>query len=315
MANNRKGTYFDGKNRISCHIKQVRNKKARIVLNDGTEKLVESKALTIEGGINNDAPERMIPNVPLEVFYRSLRELKGTKPGKFQILHNLLNNRHGPKGAEFLAELFRRSVRHSGFYSNIQEGFYGTRKRRNTEKHKFANDLVEKLQKNKVIRVGSHKLEYVEYEIYPFRTTQGCVENGKAATHAGSGGLDLLLASDLNGILPGIGEIKAGSENVGPTFALVQSLMYASQMATHNQFGRLKKYYPGIFDSIEVDQPRVDVIVLLEMDQRLHPQDLQYALLLADDVSTLLSSHIRKIQFLSCSIKDDAVQCEVIKGE
>jgi hypothetical protein len=315
MAGKRKGIYFDGKDRISCHVKKVGDKHTRIVLDDGTERLVDSKSVAVEEEINKDVPERMIPTIPLEAFYRPLRELEGSKQEQFQILHDLLNKRHGPKGAAFLAELFRRSVRHSDFYSNIPETFYPARKGRVATESPFADDLVEKLRKNKSIQIGIQKLEYVDYEIFPFRTTLGCGESGKAATHAGSGGMDLLLGSDVNGVLPGVGEVKAATEQVGPTFALVQSLMYSAQLATHAQFLRLKKHYPGWFGGINADQPKVDVIVFLEVDKRLNQQDLQYALSLTHDVGSFLASHIRHISFLSCRIEGDAISCEVVKPD
>ena len=269
----------------------------------------------MEGELSKDTPERMIPTIPLEAFYRPLRELKGSKLAQFQILHGLLNRGHGPKGAVFLAELFRRSVCHSDFYSNITETFYPVRKGRVATESPFADDLVEKLRRAKTIQMGSHKLEYVDYEIFPFRTTLGCGESGKAATHAGSGGMDLLLASDVNGVLPGVGEVKAATEQVGPTFALVQSLMYSAQLATRAQFLRLKKHYPGCFGAINADQPKVDVIVFLEVDERLNQQDLQYALSLAHDAGNLLTSHVRHIVFLSCRIAGDIISCEVVKPE
>jgi len=313
MADKRKGIYFDGKDGISCHVKKVGAKNTRIVLDDGTEKLVDTKSVTIEEEISHEAPERMIPTIPLEAFYRPLRNLNGSKQAQFQILHDLLNKRHGPKGAMFLAELFRRSVRHSDFYSNIPETFYPARKGKVATESPFADNLVENLRHKPSIQVGSHKLEYVDYEIFPFRTTLGCGESGKAATHAGPGGLDLLLASDLNGVVPGVGEVKAATEHVGPTFALIQSLMYAAQLATRNQFLRLKKHYPGCFDAINTEQPIVDVIVFLEVDRRLNPLDLQYALSLAQEVGNLLASYIRQIVFLSCRITDDVISCEVMK--
>ena len=262
---------------------------------------------------DKDVPERMIPTIPLEAFYRRLRKLKGSRQEKFEILYGLLEKPHGPKGAVFLAELFRRSVRHSDFYSNILEAFYETRKSRVAKKFPFAKVFVKKLDTFKVIHVGNHKLEYVDNEIFPFRTTLGCGESGKSAKRSGSGGLDLLLASDLNGVLPGVGEIKGCKEQVGPTFALVQSLMYSAQLATRAQFLRLKKHYSGFFGSINTDQPRVDVIVFLEVDKKLNQQDLQYALSLAQEVGNLLASYIRQIVFLSCRITDDVISCEVMK--
>ena len=60
------------------------------------------------------------------------------------------------------------------------------------------------------------------------------------------------MASTKNGVMvPAIGEIKAATETVGPTFALVQSLMYTAQLVTRNQFLRLKKHYCKTFAGVD----------------------------------------------------------------
>jgi len=315
MASKRKGIYFDGQVSIGCQVKTIGTKNTRIVLDDGTEKLVDSKFVTVEKADSKDIAERIIPTIPLEAFYRSLRELNGSKEAQFRRLCELLDKGHGPRGAKFLAELFRRSVRHSEFYSNISEAFYPPRKGRVTTESPFADELVKKLRPNKTIHVGSQTLEYVDYELFPFRTTYSCLESGEKATHAGSGGMDLLLASNKDGVLPAVGEIKAATEHVGPTFALIQSLMYAAQLATRNQFLRLKKHYPERFAAVNAEEPRLDVIVLLQVDDRLSQKDLQYALSLTDEVGPLLTSQLRQITFMSCSIVGDAIACEVVKRE
>ena len=142
-----------------------------------------------------------------------------------------------------------------------------------------------------------------------------CCENGKPATSVGSGGMDLLLASTLNGVvLPAIGEIKAASETVGPTFALVQSLMYAAQLATANQFMRLKLHYKGAFSKIDERKPRMDVFVLAELNHKLNKDDLIYARCLADELCECLQQHLRQIVFLSCKTEGNAINGEVIKS-
>jgi hypothetical protein len=312
----RKGTYFDGQAFVCCRIKKTGQKKTRIVLVDGTEKLVESKSVTVDVSLSSqDAPERLIPTIPLETLYRSLRNLTGSKDEQFVSLCEILNKRHGPKGAVFLAEVFRRSVRHAESYANVNETFYPvSRRARNATKPAFAKTLVQRMGISKTTQVGSQTFEFVDYEIFPFRTTHSCNEKGKPASRMGSGGMDLLLASNSDGVLPTIGEIKAGTETVGPTFALVQSLMYAAQMATPKQFLRLKRHYEA-FAPVGVDQRRVDVIILLERDQKLNRKDLIYALSLAADLGKCLSAYLRHIVFSWCSIAGDAINCEIVKQE
>lgn len=314
MAELRKGTYFDGHLEIDCRVKKVGEKNTRIVLNDGTEKKVPSSSVKVEASATNyDAPERLVPTIPLEMFYRSLRKLNGSKEEQFQSLCHLLKDRHGPKDSVFLAELFRRSIRHAEFYSNINEPFYSHRNVREAEEYSFANALVEVMTSGTPIQAKQHVLEFVDYEIFPFRTTKSCCEDGAAATSIGSGGMDLLLASTANGVVvPAIGEIKAATETVGPTFALIQSLMYSAQLTTPHQFLRLKKHYDTEFSMIDDRHPRMDLLILLEVDERLNKGDLRYAMSLAEELVSQLSAHLRQIVFLSCSITGSVIDCEAV---
>jgi hypothetical protein len=315
MADLRKGTYFDGQSEIECRIKKSGARTTRIVLSDGTEKLVPTSSLNIQTAVTSyDAPERLVPTIPLELFYRPLRKLKGTKKEQFQALCDSLNKRHGPKGSDFLVELFRRSVQHAQRYSNVGEPFYSARKDRVASKYPFAKELVKKLKSGTPITTTSSlSLGFGDYEIFPFRTTQSCSENGKPATSIGSGGMDLLLTSTTKGVLvPAMGEIKAATETVGPTFALVQSLMYTAQLVTCNQFVRLKKHYNNLFASIDEQHPRMDVIVLLQVDSKLNKEDLRYALSLAAEIKSPLSEYLRRIDFLWCDIGGDTVKCEPV---
>lgn len=80
---------------------------------------------------------------------------------------------------------------------------------------------------------------YVDREVFALRTTaKGGVRPPKRT-------LDLLLASDDN--YPIIGEVKIAGDR--PTFfALVQALMYASELSSPNQRRRLQSHYAA-FDS------------------------------------------------------------------
>ena len=316
MAGMRDGMYLDGQSRIRCKIKRIGSQNTRIVLEDGSEKLVPSELVTVLsnfGPQQDDSSVRLIPTVPLETFYRPLRKLTGTPKAKYQALHALLNGRHGPTGAEFLSELFRRSVRHAEEYANVEEAFYPQRTTR-TSASDFAKLFVEKVHLCKPIEISVRTITFVDYEIFPFRTTRSCNELGMPASRAGSGGMDLLLASTYdNKVLPAIGEIKANTEQVGPTFALVQSLMYASQLVTKNQFLRLKRHYPVHFSNLEEDQPKIDIAVFLEKDSMVDTEDLNYALSLAERLVECLSGYLRYISFFSCYINEDEIVCDLIE--
>ena len=172
-----------------------------------------------------------------------MRKIKGTKGERYESVTSLLNPTHGPKDCDYLAELFTRSERHSEAYSNISESFCSSRATRCDAEAPFAKRLVSMLGDGATLQYGNHRSTMVDYEVYPFRTRRSCCEDGRPATRIGSGGMDLLLASDHDGVLPAIGEIKAQTEMVGPTFPLVQALLYAAQMTTKNQFLRLQQHY------------------------------------------------------------------------
>lgn len=263
--------------------------------------------------INPDDSKRLVPLIPLEVFYRSLRKLTGTAQQQYDALVNLLDNRYGPKGVEFLVELFFRSVQHSDRYSNIEEPFHDSRKGRVASKYPFAKQFVKKLISGSSLKTPQPlAISFVDYEVYPFRTTLGCCENGKPATRNGSGGMDLLLSSDLDGVvLPAVGEIKAATETVGPTFALIQSLMYAAQILTTSQLQRLSKHYEHSFGSINPDLHRVDLIILLQ-DYNKSDNDLKGALSIASRLNDVLSEYLRQIRFLHCRITEDSVVCDFL---
>ena len=286
------------------------------MLADGTTLVVPSECVSeVDHTIDDTAPQRLIPTVPLETFYRSLRRLTGSSSAQFQAIHEALESRHGPKGAAFLAELFRRSVRHAEAYANIDEGFYSRRKKRASTKPRFARVLVETALHQKKIQVGSSSHSVVDYEVFPFRTTYSCMENGRSASSAGSGGIDLLLASQSDGIYPIVCEVKAATETVGPTFALVQSLMYSSQLATQNQFIRMGQHYPTLFGSMRPDPPTVGVLILLEKTQKVSRRDLEYAIRLSQGLCGILSPRLREIMFSWCNIADGSIRCEVIHSD
>lgn len=309
----RDGLYlFDGKS-IPCKVKRIAAKNTRIVLSNGSEKLVPSELVTVVDLIEDEnTTSRIVPLVPLEALYRRMRKLTGSREERYEGVRSLLAPRHGPRDADLLAELFARSVRHSEAYSNISEAFYPSRAKRSDTSAPFAKRLVSKLGDGVALQIGSHQSKMVDYELFPFRTRRSCCEDGRPTTRIGSGGMDLLLAFNCDGILPAIGEIKAKTEMVGPTFALVQALLYAAQMATRNQFLRLQKHYPTELGGIDSANPRMDILVLLEAGDNLQSDDLNNAVLLGRSIGEQLRNHLRHICFLWCEVANDGITCEEV---
>lgn len=290
-------------------------KNSRVIFPDGHRELVPTSSLEIQQDyIRQDYapdPKRMVPQTPLRTFYKSLRNHRGDPKERFNQLRLLLSNRHGPTGGEFLVELFSRSQAQMVAYDNQGEPFYEIGRRGNSaESSPFADRLVELIGEGAIdFGQGTAPFKYVDYELSPLRTTRSCWENGKSATSSGAGGMDMLVVTlDEQQQFPAIAEIKAETESVGPTFALIQVLAYAVELTTASQWNRLGRYYPELLGSVcnDVRTPQVDLLIMLQ-GPVIQNDDLRFACDLAEKLlqQDRLSKSIRKIQFLDCQIKDD----------
>lgn len=291
-----------------CEVIRRGGKNTRVQLSDGTSRLVPTASVDWDDEETQlDDPNRVVPNTPLERLYRSFRCVRGNRMSRFRHIERSLEGRNGPMKATFLSELFARSVAQAAFYRNV-EPFYGSDTRRRSsarDELTFAPQLVRRLdQTASASQIGSFSVSFVDHEIFPFRTTRSCDELGNPATRLGAGGMDLLLRSEHDSlVLPAVGEVKAASEHVGPTFAIVQSLMYASQLTTRNQADRLQEQYP---DSFAVGlMPRCDIFILLEEGPPKNSVDQDYAINLAKELmETKVSDHIRSITIAACGNND-----------
>lgn len=299
-------TYYEDSDPVDCAIIRRGKKRTRILLAHGITKLVPSELVVPDlAEIKKDLPARMVPVIPLESFHRRVRKLS------FRQLRQLLGSRHGPKDADFLAELFLRSVGQAGFYDNADEPFHPQQRPPRRKRLAFANRLVEMVREAGEIKYTRHTVQFVDYEIAPFRTTRSRLESGEAATGNGAGGVDLLLAAEQFGeLIPVIAEIKAKTESAGPTCALVQALTYAAQLATLNQFTRITEHYP-VFTGILAEEPELDVLLIFEKDSTFTAGDLGFAKSLAAALGKELDE-IRRIVFLSCDITGGKIKCEVM---
>jgi hypothetical protein len=174
---------------------------------------------------------------------------------------------------EQLVELFARSVSAFDSYANPDEEFVGTT-RVDPPKIKTLAEIETgpkaaaylKYRNPNISIEGLGDYLYVDREVEPARTTikSATMANqydDEARTRSTSAiSADLLLRSLLDG-RPTVGEVKlstASGDDADPFYALIQALALASQLASANQRGRLRRYYEGFAE----DGP-LDVLVFL----------------------------------------------------
>lgn len=305
---------------VAVSIKRQGRNNSRVVFDNGHEELIPNDMLVVVSSAPNSKmvgiadSHRMVPQTALRRFYRELRSLHGTRHELFKKLLLRLAPPHGPQDADFLAELFARSQAAMEFYRNPDSPFY-QRGRRSAPRdaNPDARLLVNLISDGAVtFNSGCRRFEYVDYEICPTQTTLSCLENGKPATSSGGGGMDLLLLSTESESpstnsepLPVVGEIKAATEYVGPTFALVQTLAYAAELVTESQWSRLGHAFNRLQTVCTADRrPQLDILLLLQLSTNREQQasgDLEFAKRLSQQlISDCKVSHaIRRIEFIS----------------
>jgi hypothetical protein len=254
---------------------------------------------------SDDAFGRIIPVTPIRRFYNCLRGIKGSSREKFATLEKRLNPAT-LDAVTVVKDLFLRSVEQFSRYDNRTEPFVPNKGKGRTptgQRYDFARALPEQWEQQATIC----DMTFIAYEIDPRRTTLSAFEDGEPATHSGTGGMDLLLCSAES--RPVVGEIKSCKESVGATFALIQVLTYAAELVTPNQYGRLRKYYPGAGFK---DDRKVDIAIILESVESLSEDDFEYAKDLARGLmaNESVSEHIAKIQFLTATNTEGPITLE-----
>lgn len=223
---------------------------------------------------NVNAAARIIPITPLRALYQTLRDLRGGAATQFNALCDIINPTQDLDATTFLAELFSRSITQFNSYHN-EEPFVRDVGQREQDPRRvgFARRVVDLCADKKELFSG---YQYVTYELSTYRTTRSCFEDGQPADRSGQGGIDLLLCSPSR--LPTVGEIKASTETVGPTFALIQALMYAAELASPKQLLRLKNHYKDHFGG---GPEKVEICLILEVSSVTTTDDLEHAKSLA----------------------------------
>lgn len=221
--------------------------------------------------------KRIVPLTPLHHFYRELRKSNSTPESiKFS-----LGGAAGIDPGEFLAELFCRSVDRFSVYRNLEDELIPSNAARtNAVSDLFARRAVQAFR-DKTVVADRLSASYVDYEVSPMRTRRAAFEDGLSAKSSGHGGIDLLLRNEENG-RPIVGEIKALTESVGITFALIQASKYAVELATDNQWERLCKYYKEKFSGST--HPGIEILIVSEVGSQLSESDITIAQQLSEDL-------------------------------
>jgi hypothetical protein len=269
------------------------------------EMLVSDEAIawgTAEGSKPSASPERIIPVTPLHRLYSTLRDHAGGREAQFVLLKDLLDRVGMPPGM-FMSELFSRSVAQFSHYNNAKERFTpGNGKRKTSfDKSGFAIRLVDAFRANKVdfslcpdVSVG-----FVDYEVNPNRTTLSCYEDASSGERSGGGGMDFLLVCHDERRTPAVAEVKARTETVGPTFALIQGLKYLSELASPSQQERIGRWYSNSFGprSPESSSGRLDLYLIFEENKPGADGDFEYMRLVAQQIlkSEKVTPVIRRI--------------------
>jgi hypothetical protein len=216
---------------------------------------------------NHQTLKRLVPITALRHLYRLLRDFAKEE---FQLAVATEFNRRPDQLVKLIAE----SREHFALYDNREEPFHdrgssgaltGRRQVSGCLADRFVVDLAGNERRSADCEDPNLNFYYVDYDIGTRRTTNSELENGKPASRAGTGGVDLLL-SNAHDQTPIVGEIKADTD-VNPFLGLIQSLMYAVELSTEPQRARLCKFYPSRFS--EVTDPVIDIYLILLR----YPQD------------------------------------------
>jgi hypothetical protein len=310
------GFYHDGENEHECTIIKRGTNNVRIQLANAPASIKVPRESVREWRL--DQPCRIVPNLPIARLYKYFRDLTGSPNEKLSAIKSHLGlDRYGSKHDTYLSEIFARSLSQSNFYDNRYSPFHPAERGTPKADSPFADSLVANWIATRVVEFRGSEICYVDRELAPFGTHKSCTELGESAEYSSGGGMDLLLASGAGSdcVIPVVCEIKASTETVGPTFALTQSIMYAAQLATKNQFCRLRRTYPSIFSKLQVDSPQCKVLIIIETPKGCEEQDLHYANELANSTLKALSergiNEVQAIEIAGCQLVTNEINLDL----
>ncbi len=213
--------------------------------------------------IRSSAEGRLIPKTVMRHLY-NLLEVFASKHCRLALAEEVL------RVPSRLARQFRASVEHFSRYDNISETFVPTNGNRNplpdcgqltriTSTNELSAFLVQQQEgMGNIANEPDLNFQFIERELIPARTTGHAVyEDGTSAQRGVQ--LDWLLINRQDDA-PIVTEIKVG-DDADPFYALVQSLMYVSELVTSSQWERLKQHYHQ-FHSLD-ESPSVDIYLVV----------------------------------------------------
>ena len=119
--------------------------------------------------------------------------------------------------------------------------------------------------------------------------------------------------------LPVVAEIKARTETVGATFALIQTLTYAAELLTKSQMQRLQNYFPEQLIAVNTQAPQLGLLVILEgpITEPEHLIDLRYAIALAGDLLQYpeIAGSISRIEFAEGHLDGENARLTRLSGD
>jgi hypothetical protein len=269
--------------------------------------------VSIVARLESGRTAKMIPVTEMRTFYEWLRD----RPEGINklVLHSALA-KWFTEQPSLLMDSFFKSLGAFATYSNPDEDFTPRSNclAVNTEKELRATDLLVNTLVEKYagqIDASFANIDFgataVAREVGPMRSTEQSgpwfFEDGRSARNPGAGGVDLLLSSN-SGMIPVICEIKV-RDDATPFYALIQTLTYAAELATPNQYQRLKNVFRSAFHTLST-HPLVDICILMQDSPTEHKcilEDTKAIVRGMYRVRPELTSIIRRIVFLKA--RDD----------
>ena len=172
-----------------------------------------------------------------------------------------------------LIRLFTQSIENLKNYSNDQPFKPEKRPTKIGDKPTTQLQLYFKKYKEsdlEIIGDPQNSYRYLDHELAPLRSPNSLYETGESARKSGAGGIDIFCYND-ESKLPVVIEYKSEKDH-SLFYALIQSLTYASELLTSNQFKRINKhYYPP---QVSSPSEKIEIMILFDKDKKI--KDLEF---------------------------------------
>ena len=216
------------------------------------QKLLTADLIFVDNAIDPPQPGVRRENVPLAVPVTPLRILyewmKSPPPRRigYQFLHEPLAEQfaiHSPR----LVGLFLDSVEDFSCFANQHQPFHPQRAVTPEGRVRGGTTLLQTLAQNKgkIAIIDNHGNETDGYIYLDREIASGRIIDAGPVGHnpAGRGGIDFLLARQLNNqFIPVVAEVKIGNDKT-PFLALIQALTYAAELTSESQRQRILNEY------------------------------------------------------------------------